>query len=1199
LNDQIFSYEENQAENAVVATVAATDSSGITSFSFAATGTQLSADGYFTINSAGEISITAAGVAASVNDFETAPTSGSYNVIAANSTGNQTTATITLNQTNVNEAPIATDDTYATDLKGIAVNTVKTDGALTFDSTGANPELLGGATSVDISVSISTTSSNSNSILSYAVASQNNEFLIYSNDAGTRIGIYIDGSVKNFSLGSSIYDGAEHTVAVSWDSATGTTTLSVDGVNKGSYTLAQGHTLGTDGILMLGQEQDSVGGGLDSNQIFSGNYHDLQISTNGTAVAHWEMDAINAGKVSDSVGGFDLSATGDVVVVAQPNPLETNEDTTLVIDAITLLGDDSDIDGDTIEISSVTATADTHGSVTLNGTGTISYTPDANYNGEATFDYTISDGNGGNDTATVTINVKEVNDPPVIEDVTLLQPPNHDMVFWYDMDTDPTADKSSNGHDASKVGTTDIYTTKDHTDINIGTYTEKSIAVSFTTADVNASDPFQVIYEQGGGVNGYSISIKGDHLYATVWGESYSTISPDHAVIDLGVITPNTDYNVVMVHDANASGGGTLTAFLNGAQNPDIKSGVGQMGGHSGDVGIGGYDNDTIDPTNPTADVRGNGGAFQGEIHEVMSWNTAETTTINEINNYLNQGNATTISISAEDRGIVDIFDVDASDIDSPSLTYSLDDNHGGLFSVDPATGIVSVNSDELFLSNSYTLKVNVSDGDGGEVSQDLNVKVSGSEVVRLDMSGNTADSADSGDVADTGRLHNGASISSDGTLLLDGNYGYLDFNNSTDINSGAHEERSVVISLKTTNSTETQYIYGEGGGTRALQIYSENGVLKAQGYNKPSGENNWQPTTLDTGVNIADGQWHQVVVTLAGDPNNPMGGLAADGFKIYLDGNLEASGTGGALYSHANAHIGSDYNGRNTFEGELDSFKLYNQELSAEQISELNSATVYDGIIEGIYYETSSGLSGYTDSSGDFDYLKGDTVTFLLGNIKIGDVDMSAISDGKVFLQDIADVDRTDLSDEYVENMAVLLQSIDSDSGDNIVITHEMHEAFSDDDFDLATISEQELIAIIEETGRKAVSEDEAMEHVQDMLEEHAGLNESDFAERTYGDSFESKYADFGLEDIEDHPINLDGLFDNLGIAPEDRAVHAEADPSDSHNTILQIGTGSGEEFVDATDGSFAITLKNVSLNDTQVQDMIEHKNIIISDES
>jgi hypothetical protein len=80
---------------------------------------------------------------------------------------------------------------------------------------------------------------------------------------------------------------------------------------------------------------------------------------------------------------------------------------------------------------------------------------------------------------------------------------------------------------------------------------------------------------------------------------------------------------------------------------------------------------------------------------------------------------------------------------------------------------------------------------------------------------------------------------------------------------------------------------------------------------------------------------------------------------------------------------------------------------------------------------------------------------------------------------------------------MAVLLQSLDSDESDKIVITEEMHEALSDDAFDLATISEEELVAVIEETGREAVDEDGAMEHVQEMLVEYTDLDEDDFEQR------------------------------------------------------------------------------------------------------
>jgi hypothetical protein len=51
-----------------------------------------------------------------------------------------------------------------------------------------------------------------------------------------------------------------------------------------------------------------------------------------------------------------------------------------------------------------------------NGDGSYSYTSNADFNGNDTFSYTVSDGNGASDTATVSITVNAVNDAPVAAD---------------------------------------------------------------------------------------------------------------------------------------------------------------------------------------------------------------------------------------------------------------------------------------------------------------------------------------------------------------------------------------------------------------------------------------------------------------------------------------------------------------------------------------------------------------------------------------------------------------------------------------------------------------------------------------------------------------------------------------------------------------------------------------------------------------
>jgi VCBS repeat-containing protein len=88
--------------------------------------------------------------------------------------------------------------------------------------------------------------------------------------------------------------------------------------------------------------------------------------------------------------------------VAGSNSLTTAENTALSIAVNTLLANDSDVDGDTLSISSLSTP--THGTTSRSG-DTITYTPTAGYHGPDTFTYTVSDGNGGTAAATVTISV--------------------------------------------------------------------------------------------------------------------------------------------------------------------------------------------------------------------------------------------------------------------------------------------------------------------------------------------------------------------------------------------------------------------------------------------------------------------------------------------------------------------------------------------------------------------------------------------------------------------------------------------------------------------------------------------------------------------------------------------------------------------------------------------------------------------------
>ncbi|MCU7885358.1 MAG: retention module-containing protein, partial [Candidatus Thiodiazotropha sp. (ex Lucinoma annulata)] len=96
---------------------------------------------------------------------------------------------------------------------------------------------------------------------------------------------------------------------------------------------------------------------------------------------------------------------------ANNDSVSTQEDTPV---SISVLGNDSDPEGDPLSVTSNTQPA--NGTLVQIVNGAFQYTPNTGFFGIDTFSYTISDGNGGTDTATVTITVGGVNDAPVAVD---------------------------------------------------------------------------------------------------------------------------------------------------------------------------------------------------------------------------------------------------------------------------------------------------------------------------------------------------------------------------------------------------------------------------------------------------------------------------------------------------------------------------------------------------------------------------------------------------------------------------------------------------------------------------------------------------------------------------------------------------------------------------------------------------------------
>ena len=87
------------------------------------------------------------------------------------------------------------------------------------------------------------------------------------------------------------------------------------------------------------------------------------------------------------------------------------EDADILFQATDLIANDVDFDGDSLVLESVQDAV--NGTVSLAADGTITFAPDENFSGDASFSYTVSDGRGGSDTQIVRIDIAALADTPV------------------------------------------------------------------------------------------------------------------------------------------------------------------------------------------------------------------------------------------------------------------------------------------------------------------------------------------------------------------------------------------------------------------------------------------------------------------------------------------------------------------------------------------------------------------------------------------------------------------------------------------------------------------------------------------------------------------------------------------------------------------------------------------------------------------
>ncbi len=159
---------------------------------------------------------------------------------------------------------------------------------------------------------------------------------------------------------------------------------------------------------------------IDANHMASISYPGSWI---GSDTATFVAEDQNAKKDSSSVI-FRVNG----IPVAQNDTSAALEDNSV---SINLISNDSDPDiSDSLSIQSILNTV--HGSVVIDTDSMVTYTPNQDFFGSDSFQYILTDGVGGTDTAFVFIDVSPINDPPEIvglPDVVTLE--INDSITYY------------------------------------------------------------------------------------------------------------------------------------------------------------------------------------------------------------------------------------------------------------------------------------------------------------------------------------------------------------------------------------------------------------------------------------------------------------------------------------------------------------------------------------------------------------------------------------------------------------------------------------------------------------------------------------------------------------------------------------------------------------------------------------------------
>ena len=362
---------------------------------------------------------------------ETATDSFTYTI--DNGNGETDNATVTVTIDGVNDAVVAADDTASTD-----EDTAFTTGSVFANDNDVDTNDTLTISDVDITGTTGIVTDNGDGTFTYDP----------------------NGAFETLSDGDTATDSFTYTVSDGNGSTdTATVTVTINGINDAPVAVDDTDTTDEDTafttVNVLTNDSDPEG---NTPSVISINTDSTigTVTDNGDGTFNYDpnaqFEALDAGDTAtdsftytiDDGDGSTAIATVTLTIDGLPENVAPDAvDDAVTADEETVLsgdvfadngnGPDSDADGDVFTVIEVNGAAADVGTeitltsnalLTLNSDGTFNYDPNGQFESLAvgetatdSFTYTIDDGNGATDTATVTVTIDGVNDAPVVTDL--------------------------------------------------------------------------------------------------------------------------------------------------------------------------------------------------------------------------------------------------------------------------------------------------------------------------------------------------------------------------------------------------------------------------------------------------------------------------------------------------------------------------------------------------------------------------------------------------------------------------------------------------------------------------------------------------------------------------------------------------------------------------------------------------------------